>query len=313
MNEQEAIAKMVAPGARRPGKWRQGVIQIWVTRACDKSCFNCTQFSNLRGNPGMMNPEQFEQACLSLKGYFGVVGMFGGNPAIHPRFEQLCDIMQEHVPFEQRGLWSNNPLGHGKKMRETFNPQYSNLNVHLDQQAYVEFKRDWPECHPVGLHKDSRHAPAGGLAMMDVIDDESERWDLISDCDINKHWSAMICVFRGELRALFCEIAGAMSMLHQYDPDWPDLGVPVVPGWWEKPLADFADQVRYHCHRCGVPLDGYGELAQARQGKEQTTLTHADLYKPKTPGRLVELVTDRKQVKEKGVESFVDYIGNSTK
>src|SRR5262245_32087502 len=101
MTEQECLNKMVAPGTRRPGKYRQGVIQIWVTRACDKSCYNCTQGSNLGGKPGMITPEQFEVAVQSLVGYFGVVGVFGGNPAMHPQFEGLCEILAKYIPREQ--------------------------------------------------------------------------------------------------------------------------------------------------------------------------------------------------------------------
>ena len=36
MNEQECLERMVAPGTRRPGKYREGVVQVWITRACDQ-------------------------------------------------------------------------------------------------------------------------------------------------------------------------------------------------------------------------------------------------------------------------------------
>lgn len=325
MNEQQALARMTAPGTKRPGKFRQGVIQIWTTRACDKSCFGCTQGSNLAGKPGMITPAQFEEAVKSLVGYFGVVGIFGGNPATHPQFETLCLILAKYIPKEKRGLWCNNPLGKGRIMREVFNPSVSNLNVHLDQKAYDEFKRDWPECHPVGLKQDSRHSPPY-VAIKDVIADESLRWSMISDCDINKHWSAMIGIFRGQLRAWFCEIAGAQSMLHQGNPDYPDTGMPVNPdttgpivyqgktyeSWWQLPMTAFAHQVRKHCHDCGVPLRGYGELAQAPddQGKEQTSKTHEDIYIPKRKGRRVELAVVRSDLGPP-LRSMVDYLGNS--
>lgn len=370
MNEQQALAKMVAPGTPRPGKYRQGVIQIWVTRACDKACFGCTQGSNLRGRPGMMTPEQFEQAVLSLKGYWGVVGVFGGNPAIHPQFPELCLILQQHIPYEQRGLWCNNPLGHGRIMRETFNPSVSNLNVHLDRKAYDEFKRDWPECNPVGLTQDSRHSPpyvamkdvlkkpchlcraTGNLRLSDLIDvgqsddeieivqdemgkcpfcngtgqiyDEEKAWELISDCDINKHWSAMIGVFRGEVRAWFCEIAGAQAMLHQHEPDYPDTGVRIEtwkePGklvkvdntWWMQPMEFFADQVRKHCHECSVPLRGYGELAQRQDGgQEQVSETHAGIYHSKVKGRPVQIVTTLDELRAQSLGTFTHYLQNS--
>jgi len=337
MNEQECLARMVAPGTRRPGKYRQGVIQILVTRACDKCCFGCTQGSNLAGEPRHMSVEHFEQAVESLRGYFGVVGVFGGNPALHPEFFKLCDVLQHSwAPREQRGIWCNNPINleRARKMAETFNSEVSNLNVHLDKKAYMLFRVGWPSCSPVGLTQDSRHSPPF-VAMKDVLRkecparcgknvhcvlcqgtgwvyDEELAHELISGCDINQHWSALIGTFRGELRAWFCEVAGAQAMLHQDEPDYPDTGYdlertisfrekqPLVLdkrlAWWELPMSSFRDQVRKHCHECGVPLRGRGELAMAPLGIEQTSRTHEGVYRPKRVGRRVEVVTERVQL-----------------
>ena len=359
MTEQECLERMVAPGTRRPGKYREGVIQVWVTRACDQSCFGCTQGSNLGGKPEFITVEQFEQAVISLRGYFGVVGTFGGNPAMHPKFDELCLVLQRHVPFEQRGLWCNNPRGWGKWMRETFNPAVSNLNVHLDRAAFEEFKRDWPECNPVGLDRDSRHSPPF-VAMKDVVKkpcencngncwvdhcddgfcgdqipcpkcngtgsimDESRIWELISGCDINQHWSAMIGVFRGGLRAWFCEVAGAQAMLHQDEPDYPDTGLDpnmiyvgtpprLGAAWWELPMQAFRDQVRMHCFDCGVPLRGYGELAMSAEGCEQTSATHAEVYQPKRRGRPVQCVTRVEQLGVGRIQTMTRYLQNASK
>lgn len=311
MNKQEALQIMIPPGQRRKGKWMEGVIQIWVTRTCDKACFGCTQGSNLSGNTGRITPQQFEIAVKTLRDYFGVVGIFGGNPATHPDFKELCEILKHYIPYQRRGLWCNNPLGKGSIMRETFNPAVSNLNVHLDQGAYDEFKRDWPESMPFGLNEDCRHSPPF-VAMKDVIEDESERWELISKCDINIHWSAMIGVFRKELRAWFCEIAGSQSMLHQHDPDYPDTGVLVVNGWWKKDMRFFETQVEKHCQECGVPLRGYGELAQATHGIEQTSKTHKDIYKPKKKDRDVEVVDSVNDLQSKDLV-FTEYMQGASK
>ncbi|MDE2103067.1 MAG: hypothetical protein KGL39_37830 [Patescibacteria group bacterium] len=309
MTEADALAKMYAPGRRRRGIWYGGVLQIWVTRACDKSCFGCTQGSNLRGPYGRITPAQFETAVQSLDGYFGVVGVFGGNPALHPDFEELCEILARHVPFERRGLWCNKLFGKGAIARRTFNPDVSNLNVHLDQAAFDEFRRDWPESKPFGLDRDSRHCPPF-VALADVEPDEAARWQAIADCDINRRWSALIGVFRGELRAWFCELAGSQSMLHQHDPGYPDTGVPVVPGWWRAGMETFADQVRTHCHACGIPTRGFGELAQAGdQGREQVSATHAAAFVSKSKGRRIELVTDNEQLGD-SLDLVTDYIGN---
>ena len=308
MNEQEALSKMIPPGGNRP-VWRNGVLQVWITRACDRACFGCTQGSNLGGKMRTMPLDQFEKALISLKGYHGVVGIFGGNPAILKNFPEYCKLVRKHVPYSQRGLWCNHPLGHGTIMRDTFNPDVSNLNVHQSQEAYDEFKRDWPESKPFGLESDSRHSPVF-VAMKDVISDESERWDLIANCDINKTWSALIGTFRGELRAWFCEIAGAQSMLHQDAMNYPDTGIDVVPDWWKRPMQDFVNQVRKHCHECSVPLRGYGELANAANGLEFVSATHLSIYKTKRIDRQVKLVTNRDELKEQSLTTMVDYIGN---
>lgn len=377
MTLDECLPKMIAPGQLRPSKpYRGGVVQILVTRACDKSCYGCTQGSNLGGPVEFMSPTHFEQAVRSLgfrdgygtsklaatgflptDAYFGVVGVFGGNPALSPHFGAYCDILKELVPFDQRGLWCNHPKGKGLLMRETFNPRYSNINVHLDRAAYDEFRRDWPEVGPVGLTTDSRHSPVH-LAAKDVVlkecvclyrvagdlfpvkncpncggtgrvPDYDRIWDAVSTCDINQNWSAMIGVFRGELRAWFCEVAGAQAMLHQHEPDYPDTGVPIhvwdnLPGsgqnvtavdntWWREPISSFRNQVEKHCPECAVPLRGYGELSQAEDGVELTSKTHAGVFKPKRKGRKVQVVTDLVQLGTGRIEHVNHYLQNSTR
>lgn len=311
MTEQEALARMISPGMKRPHIWRGGIIQVHVTRACDKACFGCTQGSNLGGKPVMISVEDFEKAIVSLKGYWGVVGLFGGNPPMHPHFDKLCEVLAKHVPFEQRGLWSNNLLGKGAIARKTFNPEVSNLNVHLDQNAYDEFWRDWPEARKVvkGHDTDSRHSPPF-VAMKDVGIPEEERWKLIGNCDINQNWSAMVCYVphRG-LRAFFCEIAGGMAMLHADDPDWPDTGIEATPGWWQKPMQDFAQQVRHDCHLCGVPLRRFGQLAVNGE-YEEVSESHRGVYKTKDRNRRIELVTVVTDAQK--LRRATDYIQNGS-
>jgi len=288
---------MVPPGQRRPGIWRGGVLQIVVTRSCDLACHHCTQGSNLAGRPALMTVEQFDEACASLDGYFGVVGMFGGNPATHPRFDELCRIMRARFPYEQRGLWCNNLRGKGAHARITFDPAHSNLNCHLDPDAHDEFRRDWPESAPYlkGLDQDSIHS-SPWVAMRDLIADESERRRLIGECDVNRWWSAAVGVFRGKLRAYFCEVAYSQAALHADNPDWcgtgesiPDTGLEVVPGWWRRPMADFALQVETHCHACGIPMRRPGQLAVGGK-REEFSETHRWIARPKAKERPVQVI-----------------------
>jgi hypothetical protein len=323
MNIQQALKRMIAPSQKRP-VWRGGIIQIHITRACDRACFHCTQGSNLRGKPVMITPELFEEACRSLKGYWGVIGVFGGNPAIHPKFEEICSILRKYFPKEQRGLWCNNPLGKGEIMRKTFNPYVSNLNVHTNMDAWNEFVRDWPECARVlkGEHE-SRHSPPL-VAMKDkkqvkslphwdregvrVPNTEANRWELISRCDINQFWSAMVCYVPGKgLRAFFCEIAGMMAMLHADNPKWKDLGMEAKPGWWKKSMKDFASQAKYYCHQCGIPLKIRGELEQSGD-RELISETHQDICKPKDdrPVELVQIESVQFYHKDELVTNYIE-------
>ena len=291
MNREQALARMVAPVQKRKTAWLKGIIQIHVTRACDLACSNCTQGSQFGGKASFITEENFEAAVISLKDYFGVVGIFGGNAALAPNFEALCLILEKHIPKNRRGLWCNNPRGHGKLMRRVFNPKVSNLNVHLVKDAYEEFKRDWPESEPFGLNHDSRHSPVYG-SLEKLVPDESRRWDLIGNCAINQNWSAMICQFRGELRGYFCEIAGGQAMLNQENSEYPDTGLKIESGWWKKAMPEYGAQVDFHCHRCLVPLNGHGALAQADK-KTQVTEEYSHL-KLKSGGtfQIVESVSD---------------------
>ena len=302
------LTRMKGPSDPR-STWMNGIIQVHVTRACDLACTGCTQGSNLGGKPTVITLENFEKAIISLRDYYGVVGIFGGNPTLHPKFEDLCEILTTYIPFDRRGLWSNNLRGFGKLCRETFNPAVSNLNVHTDMKAYEEMKRDWPECSPKGTN-DSRHSPPY-VAMKDMVDmnrEEQER--LIEYCDVNQYWSAMICQFRGELRAYFCELAGAQSMLHEHDPDYPDTGLKIIEDWWKRPMKDFAHQVEKHCFECGVPLRGKGDYAHTGS-LEYVSKSHLKIYNPKK-SREVRVIESREQLRKDAgqVQTATDYIEN---
>lgn len=290
MEAAEALAQMVIPSQRRKGVWLDGICQVMITRACNLSCVHCSAGSDLGGKPMMMTVEQFRQACISLESYFGVVGVFGGNPAIHPQFDKICEVMRGVIPFPRRGLWCNALLGKGAHARVTFNPKVSNLNVHMDREAYEEFRATWPESTPYlkGLDRDSVHS-SPWVSMTDLGIPEEKRWEHISKCDINRWWSSLIGVWRGELRMWFCEIAAHQAMLNEGNPDYPDTGLPVTPDTWRRPMADWEHQVRAHCHDCGIPLRRPGRPALGSDPIEFSE-THRAIARPKVRDRQVSFV-----------------------
>lgn len=302
MNNTFEFNKMKAPGDTRP-TWMNGIIQIHITRACNLSCSHCTQGSNFGGKPVMMTAANFETAVRSLRDYYGVVGIFGGNPTMHPDFELFCNILRDYIPFERRGLWSNNLMGKGAICRATFNPAVSNLNVHCDEKAEAEFKRDWPEANLIG-HYDSSHSPVY-VSMNDLNIMYSDKVRLINNCDINQLWSSIICQTKHGLRVFFCEIAGAQAMLTDSDIDD---GLPCSDNWWKLPITAFEDQIRNHCFKCGVPLRGKGSLA-VNGNKEYISKSYVSIAKLKNKKSEVILVENIDDL-EGHVGRSTDYINN---
>lgn len=300
--------KMKAPGELRDTTYMRGVMQINITNVCNLTCTNCTQGCQLKTHPQSMSLEQFEQAVISVKDYYGVIGIYGGNPVMHHQFRDICNILKQHIPFEQRGIWTNNLLGKGDICRDTFNPVYSNLNVHGEIEAYNEFARDWPRAmFNVKGMEHSRHSPPY-VAIQDMEDlSPDEKRAIILTCDINKYWSAMIGLFRGEIRAYFCELACAQARLHEDDSDYPDTGLPVIQNWWKLPIENFQHQVDKHCYECGIPLRGYGDLDNGVM--EYVSKTHLPIYKTKGSGKMIKLVTKTSEL-EGHVKRATDYVEN---
>lgn len=287
---------MKAPGDFRKGIWRGRVLQIKVTNVCDLNCKNCTAavgIAKALKHHWFMTPDQFREALLSMVGFPGVIGMFGGNPCIHPQFEELCAIFREVIPNkDQRGLWSNNLKGKVDVCRETFSPEHSNLNVHRSQAAYDEIMSAWPEAilarqtfMNTGLTQPSMHG-SWWVAMKDVIKDENKRWDLIGKCFVNQTWSAEITVIKGQLRAFFCEFAATRGEFFEVLNE-PDVGLPLTPGWWSQPMEFFKDQVCHHCHRCGAPLNPE-KIEDLGGGLEDFTVTNEALFGTKRPGHRLD-------------------------
>jgi len=305
MDANQSIKLMNLP---RDFRGPRRIMQIWVTRSCDKACFNCTQGSNLVGKPYRISPEQFETACKSLKGYPGVIAMFGGNPCIHPNFEALCEIARKEIPYRQRGIWTNNLLGKGGVCRSTFYPGSCNFNVHMDSKAAKEFEKTWPETRGKikGLNNDCGHSPVF-VSMKDLEDlSESSMWEAISRCDINKKWSPMIGVFRNKLRGWFCEVAGSQSIQCQEIQNYPDTGVAIKPNWWKLGLESYGDQILQHCPNCAVPLRGRGQLAVG--GTYQQSSKAYEHCRPRK-GK-VEVIENLVQLKCDTVKSFTAYSSN---
>lgn len=240
---QDAILRMRPPNSMH-------IICIDVTNKCDLVCSNCTRLLENQDHFWDMTPENFRLALRSLKQYPGIIAMIGGNPCMHPKFEELCQIFVEEIPEQfRRGLWTNNFFKHKALAEKVFG--VFNLNTHGDSRAITSMQsmkdRSWyHEGH-------SEHSPL--LTAIKDLYDEQTVWQMIPECDINLNWSAAIVQNRGELRYYFCEVAAAFDLARGEDH-----GLPLKDNWWLDGIKVYEDQIRHFCPGCGVAAKIQGPL-----------------------------------------------------
>ena len=274
MNAEGAIPLMRGPR-------NMHIICIDVTNKCDLACSNCTRLLVNQDEFWDMTPENFRLALKSMKGYRGIIAMIGGNPCMHPKFKELCEIFVEEIPNKmQRGLWTNNFFKHGKLCEETFGT--FNMNSHGNDRAEPHLEALHNKVKAAGalswFYKgQSDHAP-----IMTAIQDlfpEDEMWDMITKCDINREWSAAIVQNNGELRAYFCEVAASFDLARNQDH-----GMPVTEGWWKKHITEFGEQIKKFCPGCGVAAKQ--KTVKDVDETDSYTRTNADIA-TKVPERTV--------------------------
>jgi len=242
-----------------------------------------------------MTPDNFRLALRSLDGYPGIIAVIGGNPAMHPKFKDICNIFVQEVPNKsQRGLWTNNVFKYGELAKETFG--VFNLNPHEDARGIKSLEG----LKTLGWYYrgHSSHSPL--LTAVKDLYSEPDMWDRISHCDVNHNWSATIIQNKGNLRAYFCEIAASFDLARGTDN-----GIPVEPGWWRRNISEFEDQVAHFCPGCGVlaKLKGHLDFEET----DTYTASNADIARQTKDEhrKVIELKPTKRRATRK--HKFTDY------
>jgi len=230
----------------------QGV-HLDITNVCHLKCINCTRFiAHLRKDQRQsMTLEQIEAGFDSLEGWHEHmplspvtnkppwIGIMGGEPTMHPQFEEFCAIVKRRYPKRRTfgeagavGFWStgNTPqfIKHEKLIRETFG--FIILNPHDDNQQET-----------------CEHQPIS-VAIDEVVDDLEMREFLISHCWVQRQW----CPTVNHFGAYFCEVAAAYDALTNSGKNaWP-----VEKDWWKRiPGVDGKYGIQSDaCNKCSMPV-----------------------------------------------------------
>ena len=199
-------------------------ISIDITNACNLGCSNCTRLVNHSPKPFFMTMEQVKAAVDSMVGFPGVVGIQGGEPLLHPEFEEICRYASSKIPKEQLGLWTGLPPGK-EHYRDIICETFSHIFIN-------DHTRD-----------DILHAPIL-VASREMPIDKWKRKIFHHHCWVQNTWSA--CIIGN--KAYFCEVAGALANLLKMDVGWK-----VEKEWWTRSPIDFGSQ-RDVCDYCGCAL-----------------------------------------------------------
>lgn len=204
------------------------VVHIEITNACNLQCANCTRFVGHHRKPFFMDLPMVRKALASLEGFPGQIGIMGGEPTIHPKFAEICMIVQKLVPNQnQRSLWTN-----GFKWKE----YHKIINQTFDKKNIL-----------YNDHKDlnvGKHQPLLAAAT-DLLKDKELMWRLIGNCWVQWRWAASITP-KG---AFFCEVAAAQDHLFNGPGGWP-----ITKGWWKRNPNELFDQVKRYCPNCSAAI-----------------------------------------------------------
>ena len=258
---------------RSPAEMR--IIEIDITNACTHQCSNCTRFCGHHRRPFFMDLETFRRAVDSLADFPRCVGMMGGEPTLHPQFEQMARYIDSHHPSRHRLMDARRPIADFS--RYIYDKNYI-LDESLNERQgpalltsmvepyyrYFELIQDVFSFQNINDHQnESRHQPL--LVSRKDLGISDEEWYPMRDkCWIQNSWSASITP-KG---AFFCEVAGALDMLFDGPGGWK-----VEPGWWKRTPDEFGDQLRW-CEICGGALFNRGRLASEEIDDASPTLYH---------------------------------------
>ncbi len=245
---------------RSPAEMR--TIQIDITNACIHQCSNCTRFCGHHRKPFFMDMETFQRAVDSLEEFPRCIGMMGGEPTLHPQFEQMARYLASKHPSRHQMLDTRKPIADFSRyiydknyiLDESLNERCGpGLWTSMVEPYYRHFEliQDIFSFQNINDHQnESLHQPLL-VSRKDLGISDSDWYPLRDQCWIQNSWSATITP-KG---AFFCEVAGALDMLFDGPGGWK-----IEPGWWKRTPDEFGDQLRW-CEICGGALFNRGRLS----------------------------------------------------
>lgn len=223
--------------------WEAWFCHIEVTNVCWKDCLYCSRYNrHIRQDQRFfMDLDFIAEAAKSLKGYPGRIGIIGGEPTTHPKFEEICILLQGLYPRSRLGLWTTGGARY-EKYKSLISKTF----------GFLAYNEHTAEQRAVCLHQPLT------MAIGDLVPDSDLQAELINNCWVQHGWCPSINPKGG----FFCEIAQALDVIL----DGPG-GYPITSDWWKKTPEQFKDQVDRYCQYCGMPVPLRREILDTQREK----------------------------------------------
>lgn len=238
---------------RSPADMR--LLLIDITNACVYRCSNCTRFCGTHKKTFFMDEETFKRAVDAYDGFGKTVGIIGGEPTLHPKFETFTRYIAQKYPPRHKikpciAPTPNFPAYIRDKnffWDEAINERKGpGLLTAVCSKYYDHFEliQDSYSWQSVNDHMiPSKHQPLL-VSRKDMGITDSEWVVLRDNCWFQNNWSATVTP-KG---AFFCEIAATIDLLFDGPGGWP-----IEKGWWKRKPEDFGYQLEL-CELCGGAL-----------------------------------------------------------
>jgi len=194
-----------------------------------------------------MGLDYFEKALVSYQGIKSPIGIIGGEPLLHFKFKEICDIMLKYYPREKYVLFTS------------IDPDKSKYKEIIEKTfGIVAYHPHTPEQEITHLHQPLT------IAIKDVIKNEKLKKDLINDCWVSRRWCGTITNKGG----YFCEVGAAIAQIIDVS------GWDIEPRWWEKEPSEFGSQLNL-CEYCGMCIPMERQLMSDKKQKISLSVLQA--------------------------------------